>query len=349
MLSHNFLRDMNTNLKNMQTLQQQMTSGKEIRRPSDDPFKVSRAMQMHTDIDANKQYNENIKDVSNWLDTTDTALGQAGDVFQRVRELLISAGNASYGPTEKKAIKDEINQKVGELAQILNTNFDGKYIFGGTRGNTKPVDSVKEDGTNNNLLVYCGRDSKPLYPDKLITDPAATPAEQANDINEKALIGEHVEVEISQGVKIEYTVSASDIMNVTTGGVDVELKSIFKNITDHLDGKIKNTAPPPAPDLIDDAAKANEYLMGSDLTAITDTISNLLKIRSEVGAKSNRMDSALAKNTEENFNMTEILSKTEDIDITEKTMEYATMQTVYVASLQTSAKVIQPSLMDYLR
>lgn len=61
------------------------------------------------------------------------------------------------------------------------------------------------------------------------------------------------------------------------------------------------------------------------------------------------MESAKDRNEEENFNMTEILSNTEDIDITEKTMQYATMQTVYMASLQTSAKVLQPTLMDYLR
>ena len=40
---------------------------------------------------------------------------------------------------QRQAIKDEINQKVGELSQILNTSFDGKYIFGGTRGTTKPT------------------------------------------------------------------------------------------------------------------------------------------------------------------------------------------------------------------
>ena len=61
------------------------------------------------------------------------------------------------------------------------------------------------------------------------------------------------------------------------------------------------------------------------------------------------MESAESRNVDANFNMTDILSKTEDIDITEKAMEYATMQTIYMASLQTSAKVIQPSLIDYLR
>ena len=65
---------MNNNIDNLQELQQQMTSGKEIRRPSDNPFKLARAMQLHSSINANKQYNENISDTINWLDTTDTAL-----------------------------------------------------------------------------------------------------------------------------------------------------------------------------------------------------------------------------------------------------------------------------------
>jgi flagellar hook-associated protein 3 FlgL len=321
MLAHNFLNDMSKNLKNLQTLQQQMTSGKEIRRPSDNPFKVARAMQLHTDINTNKQYNENIKDTINWLDTTDTALGQAGDVMQRVRELLISAGNAGYGTDERRAIKDEINQKVGELSQVLNTNFDGKYIFGGTRGTTKPLNSVKDSTTGNTNLVYYKRDGGELD------------LSNAEDLKEFNMIDSKLAVEISQGVTMEYNISASDILSFNNEkGEAIDLSTVFKNITDHLD----------------DPNSVNE-LTGKDLTDITDVISNLLKLRSEVGAKQNRMESALNKNVEENFNMTEILAQTEDIDITEKTMQYATMQTVYVASLQTSAKVLQPTLMDYLR
>ena len=60
------------------------------------------------------------------------------------------------------------------------------------------------------------------------------------------------------------------------------------------------------------------------------------------------MESAQAKNEDENLNMTDILSKTEDIDFTEKTMEYSIMQTVYMASLQTGAKVLPKTILDYL-
>ena len=96
MLSDNYLSDMNVNLQNMQTVQQQMSTGKNFSKPSDDPFNVARSMQMNTSINANTQYNNNITNVSNWLDTTDTALGQLGNVFQGIREKLVSAGNAGY-------------------------------------------------------------------------------------------------------------------------------------------------------------------------------------------------------------------------------------------------------------
>lgn len=461
MLSNSFLRDMSNNISKLQTLQQQMTSGKEIRKPSDDPFKVARAMQLHTDINANKQYKENINDAINWLDVTDTSLGQAGNVLKRIHELLISAGNAGYSDKERRAIKDEINEKVGEFSQILNTNFDGKYVFGGSRGTTKPVSveggveyknakaisidtsnieswkkkitfednnsksvtidltkvSLKNNKSNisdlareinnqlenksvntNNIplkavanmkdntimLVYTDEDDANELTLKSVLDKddngstvdgisvndkvniaevinkgntelsyyrkgggklhtnASSGTEDAYQYN---MIGQKLKTEISQGVTMNYNVTATEILEFKNEkGESKKLMDIFKSITNHLDGKNADGTEVGNGDT--DPVKA---LTDSDLKDIKDAISNLLKVRSEVGAKQNRMDSAKDKNIEESFNMTEILSKTEDIDITEKTMQYATMQTVYIASLQTSAKVLQPSLMDYLR
>lgn len=105
MMSTTYLKDLNKNLNNLNTLNKQLTTGKEISKPSDNPFKTARIMQMYSDISANKQYNENIKDTINWLDTTDVALEQIGNSAQRIRELMVSAGNASYGSDEKMLLK----------------------------------------------------------------------------------------------------------------------------------------------------------------------------------------------------------------------------------------------------
>ena len=318
MLTNNFLNDMNNNLQNMSKIQSQMTSGKEISKPSDDPMKIARVMQLNTDMNSNKQYNENISDASNYLDITDKSLGYVGDVLQRIRELLVSAGKGSYGSDEKAAIKNEINQSAGQLTQILNTNFDGKYIFGGTKGTTKPVKEITDVTTKNTTLNYN------------VIDPAVTTDPIIGMINGK------LSVEVSQGVSMEYNITAGDVLKFNDsagapGNLDNNLTTIFTKITSDLD------------------ATSTTELSGKDLTDIQSALTNILKLRSEVGAKSNRMDSMKSKNSDEMDNMTKLLSNTEDIDITEKTMQYATMQTIYTATLQTSAKVLQLSLMDYLR
>jgi flagellar hook-associated protein 3 FlgL len=308
MLSNNFLRDMRTNLTNMSRIQNQMSSGKQINKPSDDPAKASKIMKMYSEIDANKQYNSNIKNTTNWLDMTDETLDRIGGVVGRIDELLVSSGNAGYGDEQRQAIKDEVNQRVEELSGLLNTSFDGKFIFGGTRGTTKPTEAITAD-------------------DNIKLALSTTDIIEINQINSK------VSVEVSQGVTMEYNVTATEVMKYGTGDDDNIMK-LLGDITSHLDS---------------DDPNETSQLSNEDLEGIQKAMTNILKLRSQVGAKQNRMESAESRNVDANFNMTEILSATEDIDITETVMEYATMQTIYMASLQTSAKVLQPSLLDYLR
>lgn len=324
MMTSSFLNDMQRNLNKMNKIQNQLTSGKEVRRPSDNPFIVARSMQLNGDISANEQYNSNIKDTINWLDATDTALGQLTDTMQRIRELMVSAGNAAYGEDEKNAIKDEINQRIEEVGTILNSSFDGKYIFGGSRATFKPVITEKNEN-GNNVISYAGKDGEII---DLNTDSYKEKAQL--DMLDKKL-----SVEISKGVTMEYNVTSKQILEFNDGvGESINLMSLLSDITNNISSK----------DLDESSKLTNE-----NLKDITSSIDNLLKIRAEVGAKQNRMESAQLKNEEENFNLTEVLSANEDINFTEKTMQSATMQTIYMASLQTSAKVIQPSLLDYIR
>ena len=321
MMTKSFLRDMNRNLSGLNRLNQQLTSGKEISKPSDNPFKVARSMQLNADIQANKQYNTNIKDTINWLDTTDTALEQLGNTTQRIRELMISAGNAAYGTDEKTAIQDEINEKVNEMSQILNTSFDGKYIFGGTKTASKPV-GVETDDFGNRQLYYQGKEGDKLFPGEIVSD------------SQIDMIGAKLGVEISQGVTMEYNVGASEVLNFTDeNGENVDVMKLMSDITFNI-----GSSDP----------EESSKVVNENLAAMDKVLTNINKIRSEVGSKQNRMESAQAQNEDQNYNMTEILSETEDIDFAQKTMEVATMQTVYTASLQTSAKILQPTLLDYI-
>ncbi|AGK97796.1 flagellar hook-associated protein FlgL [Clostridium pasteurianum] len=338
MITSNFLSDMQNNLQNMQKIQQQMTSGKIISKPSDNPFIASRSMQLNSQLDANTQYSSNIKDASNWLDTTDTTLGQVGNALQRINELLVSTGNPGYSNDENQSVKDEINQIISGLSQTLNTNFDGKYLFGGTRVTVKPLGTTT-DANGNTQLVYNKSDGNPL------NSNAASDTVDAKQLN---MINKKLSTEISQGVTMDYSVSAADVLKYksepSTAAKPTDLRDLLQSIVNHLDGKNADGSTPAS-----GAASPTSLLVTTDLQGIQDATNNVLRLRSEVGAKSNRMKDAADSNDAQTQNLTTILSKTEDIDITQKTMEYATAQTVYTAALQTSARVLQPSLLDYLR
>ena len=97
----------------------------------------------------------------------------------------------------------------------------------------------------------------------------------------------------------------------------VTLGELLKGIVDHLDDK----------------SQLSE-VVNSDLAKMESAINNILTVRSKVGAMQNRMDSAKRLNEDQNMNLTDILSHNEDVDVVEKSIEYATMVTVYMSALQ---------------
>lgn len=422
MLSSNYLRNMKRNMNNMQTLQNQLASGKEINKASDNPYKASRSMQLHAEISYNKQYNENIKDTSNWLDTTDTALSQMGNVFGRIETLLVNAGNGTYGEDEKTAIQDEIKEKVNELSQILNTSFDGSYIFGGTKTGSKPTTVVNgvlqyadKDGSgmgnSGNVTAYKKADGTITTSAEIkntayvltstdVTDLQTELSSSTDDVrkaelNELIALGVNGNVYKNAGGVIttsattansEYTLNSADLENLKTEletAVDPRktevdnllkkaavLKQINSSLQVDISEGVKSNYNKTATDVLEFKDKSGKAINVSELISniITDLGSsgdaknlitthlkdiqsvtgNLLQKRSEVGSMQNRMESAQTNNETQNYNMTDILSKTEDIDFAEKTMEYSMMQTVYTAALQTSAKILPMTILSYL-
>lgn len=349
MLVSNYMNNMQRNLSNMSTVQNQLSSGKTISRASENPYVAVRTMQLNSEITANKQYNSNITDTTNWLDTTDTALGQANNIMARIKELTVKAGNGSYGEDELGAIKDEIVEKVKEFGQVLNTSFDGNYIFGGTKSTSKPV-SVDDNGN----ISYIDKNGNKL---DATTDP---------DGKILAQIGSGLKTEISEGVTVQYNKTAVDILNYTDSlGKAASVNNTISDLVKCLgmasgeytktlpDGTIKTdpievTLSDGTKQQIKSAEEALSYISGKMTEDITSIALHISKLRSNVGAMQNRMESAKTTNEDQNYNMTSILSNTDDIDFAEKTMEYSVLQTVYIATLQTSSKVLQNTLLDYV-
>lgn len=151
-LTSNYLRNLNRNLAQVEKFHNQLSSGKTVSKPSDNPMLVSKIMSLRDNILANEQYNTNISDTIGWVETQDTALGDVSSTLNRIRDLMIYGANGSLSDTDRAAIKDEVEQHVGQLVDVLNTNFDGRYIFAGQATTTRPFEIDEDSG----IMKYMG-------------------------------------------------------------------------------------------------------------------------------------------------------------------------------------------------
>lgn len=138
MTSRATVRDLNDGLDRLSTLQRKLSSGKEIERPSDDPYGASRALALRTDVEGLRQQQRNVSDGGAWLETCDTALGKISDAMHRARELLVQGGNDASGPAARAATAAEIDQLIESVKQEANVRYAGRFVFSGTATDTAP-------------------------------------------------------------------------------------------------------------------------------------------------------------------------------------------------------------------
>jgi len=136
----------NTNSANYQSnfaktvrTQQEASDGIRVRSAKDDPVGAARLLQLEQQQNMLKQYSGNIVNVRNALGTAESTLNAIGNVLQRVNELAVSSGNASFTDSDRKANADELASLEDQLFSLMNSKDEnGKYIFSGSKGDTPP-------------------------------------------------------------------------------------------------------------------------------------------------------------------------------------------------------------------
>jgi len=156
MLINNMIKYIGNNLTRMDKLQAQLATGKKIQVPSDDPVVAARALKLRTDVAEIQQYQRNLKDAQSWLEITESALSDMGDIFQRVRELIVGS-DAIESPEDLQATKNEIIQLRTQLINLGNSAYAGRYIFTGFKTDQKLLDEAGNflvDVSNSEQIFY---------------------------------------------------------------------------------------------------------------------------------------------------------------------------------------------------
>jgi len=124
--------------------QEQLTSGKRVDRPSDDPAAAARAERALAAITRSDASQRALDASRNAMMLAEAALGDAGEMLQKARELVVSAGNGSLTDSDRRTIAEAIRGLRNDLLAVANrSDGAGRYLFGGQGSDGPPlVDNV---------------------------------------------------------------------------------------------------------------------------------------------------------------------------------------------------------------
>jgi flagellar hook-associated protein 3 FlgL len=120
--------------------QRQISSGRRILTPSDDPIAASRSLEIRESIGRLDQFDRNSSIATNRLSQEESALNSVNNVLQRVRELALQANNATQSNESRQLIGVEMRQQLEQLVQLANQkDGSGAFLFAGNLEDVQPV------------------------------------------------------------------------------------------------------------------------------------------------------------------------------------------------------------------
>ncbi|MGE6368304.1 flagellar hook-associated protein FlgL [Planococcus kocurii] len=287
MLNQNSIRNMSQNLSRFEKINNQVSSGKLLHRPSDDPNGVSKAMNLKSTLATNAQFERNTGEAKLWMDETGQNIDSMVNAMQRVREIAVQGNNGTYSELDQTAMAAEIEELTEHMRQLANAKVNGKSLFNGQKTGELP------------------------FPEKGDMTPSSA------DLVAKTFT-------IGEGISIQSSVLPEQLF-----GASADAANLF-NTLESMSANLK-------------AGTA------IDLEKIDAGIDRLLTVGAENGARQNRLEAVENRLLASNLEIKSMLSRVEDIDYAEAVIKLKSEESIYQASLAATSKIIQPSLMDFLR
>jgi flagellar hook-associated protein 3 FlgL len=162
MLSQNLLRNLEAAQGRMDKLQNQMSTGNAITKPSDDPVAIENSLRLKSSISQVEQWKGNADEALSYMETTDSTLGDMTSMLQRIQELTVQAANGTNDDTDRKNISAEVGQLTDQLRMIANNKIGTKFVFGGIRSDQPPLASGSNtwEGNPKPIQYEIGNDLK---------------------------------------------------------------------------------------------------------------------------------------------------------------------------------------------
>jgi flagellar hook-associated protein 3 FlgL len=296
----------------MEGLQHQSSTLRKLNQPSDDPIGASKVLEIRTDKMNNDQYQMNARMAEAFLNNTDHALGDLAEIILRSKEIAINqASAASSSEDTRLGVSEEVTQLFKQSISIANRRVGERYLFGGYKTQKPPVDPEGK---------YLGDDGQ-------------------------------IMIEIGNDVFISMNVPGIDAFN-TSPKKATQAQGSYQEASAN-EGKEDGHE---NVNLFDELQNFRIALLTGDLEGIRDTLerfdqlhSKLVSTRAKLGSRLQGLQSTTQSMERHNVTNAVLSSALEDADMAQVVSDLGREETIFRSSLESSKRLIQPTLLDFLK
>ena len=411
-IKNNVIGNIKNNYQRMNKVQEQMSTGKKINRPSDHPIHAINSIYQRVRINQIDQYQKNIDDSKSHVDFSHDTISHAVNVMQRVRELTVQSANGTYNAKDREAMAYEIEELLKELIASANAKYKDHYLFSGSEsekmafrmfettreGLPRPVvDQVIYQGNNRVLkraidleesvevgvagsnvfwaephIIVSRQDSRSYIAAQnqvVRIDGQSVQITQGDDLD---TVIEKINREVSTvrafkqrlpDGRVVFGIESNDphllMLEDIEGGTVLQDLAILRSGGDsaYPPNNIHPDTIQSGGSIFDAVIRFRNSLLTDDLEnigtrdlgSIDRGLHNLLKEQARISSSQTRMNLVEKKLARDKELSLIALSKNEDMDMAEAAVQYNQLANVHRVSLMSATKLIQPTLMDYMK
>lgn len=287
MLTEGSLANLQRNLGQLAALQEQLSTGRVINRPSDNPTGTTAAMRIRTSVSDQGQYARNAQDGLGWLSQVDSTLDGVTVAVRRARDLALQGANTgAMGQQARDALAIEIDGVREQLLGQANASYLERPVFGGVT-----AAGVAYDDTGNWVGV-AGSVNRRVADDVVVQV----------DVDGRTVFGDGATSVFAELDALATALRAGDTAGIT-GSIDV-------------------------------------------LRARENTVTG---VRAAAGTRYQRIEQSAQAADDTKMSLENNLSSIENADLAETTVHLKLQEVAYQAALAATSRVMQPSLLDFLR
>ena len=296
----------------LSALQEQASSGLVINRPSDDPTGTATVLRLRGELAANTQYGTNMADGLSWLRTADSAFSTSTDLVRKASDLTVQAANAgTSSPAAREAIATQLVSIKQDLLAQANTTYLGRSVFAGT---SDAATAFNADGTVNSTVTAGS-----------------------------GLVQRRISATETVAVSADGAAAFGTVVKDPATGAVTSDTSVFSSLD-------KVIAALRSPDWGTDlSATGPQAAITGGIIAMQTARNALTTQQAVVGTAYARIEAAQSRNSDAAVQLEKQRSGIQDADTASVLLNLKTQELAYQTSLQVTAQVLQPTLMNFLK